>query len=166
MRPSISYLKTRISVDVVSGVVTWIDATKNHRPLNGKEAGCSRRSGTSGKLYWHIKVDGVAINRSHIVFLFAHGRWSDIQIDHINGNSLDDRSENLREVTGIENSWNHKGRRKSSWLPMGVRKLPSGMYQSRITCNKKVHHLGAFSSLEKAVSVYQQKRKEMFGDYA
>lgn len=166
MKPSLSYLTTRISVDVGLGIVRWIDATKKHAQLNGKEAGSPRKGTSNGKSYWHVKIDSVPLKRSHIVFLFTNGRWPSLQIDHINGNSLDDRIENLREVTPTQNAWNHKGRRKSSGLPMGIRKSPSGKYQARITCNKKVFQLGSFSSLDEAESIYKQKRKEMFGEYA
>lgn len=165
-KPSIEYLAKRISVDANKGVARWIDATKYHSRLNGRIAGSKRLGTSSRKYYWHIKIDGIHIKRSHIVFLFANGRWPSEQIDHINGSSLDDRIENLREVNQIQNAWNHKGRTKSSGLPMGVRQLPSGKYQARITCNKKVYQIGSFCSLQQAVSAYQTKRKEMFGDYA
>ena len=165
-KQSIDYLARRISVDIHQGIVRWIDATKYHSRLNGRCAGSKRLGTSNGKYYWHVKIDGIPLKRSHIVFLFANGRWPSDQIDHINGNSLDDRIENIREVTHTQNAWNHKGRTKSSGLPMGVRQMPSGKYQARITCNKKVYQIGSFCSLEQAVSAYQTKRKEMFGDYA
>lgn len=165
MKPALEYLRTRLCVDVNAGKVKWIDATKHHVPLNGTEAGCSRIS-HSGKFYWHIKIDGTPIKRANIIFLFAYGRWPEPMVDHINGDSLDDRISNLREVTATQNAWNHKGRKKKTGLPMGVRELPSGRFQARIACNHKKIQIGTFSTLEQAVSAYQQKRKEMFGDYA
>lgn len=165
-KPGLDYLRTRISVDVRLGLVSWIDATKHHRPLNGGQAGSVGKNTSTEKCYWRIKINGLAIKRSHIVFLFANGRWPELQIDHINGNSLDDRIENLREATPTQNAWNHKAKAKKSDLPMGVRALPSGRFQVRITCNKVVHHIGPFDSLDLAQSAYQQKRKEMFGAYS
>lgn len=163
-RPSLAYLRTRLSVDVASGVVTWIDPSKHHRNLTGNPAGYA--FGDKGKKYWYVKVDGKPIKRSWLVFLFDTGQWPKEQLDHRNGNSLDDRRENLREATQMQNAWNHKGRRKSSALPMGVRLLPTGRYQARIACEKSFHSLGTFETVKEAAAVYQQKRKEMFGDYA
>jgi hypothetical protein len=166
MKPSLEYLQTRISVDVEAGRVYWIDATKHHAPLNGKEAGSPRKSSHTGKFYWHVKVDTQPLKRSHLVFLFAHGRWPGLQIDHINGESLDDRIENLREATVTQNAWNHKSRRKSSSTPMGVRVTREGKYQARIAVNKKQIAIGTFDTPDLASQAYQQKRKEFFNEYA
>lgn len=165
MKPSLAYLKTRLLVDVHRGVATWIDATAQHAALNGREAG-SARTNHSGKVYWHIKVDGVALKRSHIVFLFAHGRWPDNQVDHISGDSLDDRIVNLREATAMQNAWNHKRRAKRSHCPMGIRRMASGRYQARIACNKRTVYLGTFATEHEATQAYQQQRKELFGEFA
>jgi len=166
MKPSLEYLKTRISVDVEAGLVYWVDATKHHAPLNGKEAGSPRNSSHNSKHYWHVKVDSTPIKRSHLVFLFSHGRWPSLQIDHINGNSLDDRIGNLREATATQNAWNHKTRRKGAQTPMGVRVTHNGKYQARIAVNKKQIAIGTFDTPDLASQAYQQKRKEFFNEYA
>lgn len=165
-KPSFEYVFSRLRVDVEAGIATWIDATKHHRNLNGRNAG-SARNGGRNKKYWHIKIDGVAYKRSHLVFLAAYGRWPELHIDHIDGDSLNDKLSNLREATQTQNAWNHKTRSKKSSLPMGVRTVASsGRYQARIACNKKMIHLGAFDTPEQASAVYQQKRKELFGEYS
>ena len=166
MRPSLEYLRKRLSVNIDKGVVTWIDATKSHRQLNGCEAGSPSKNKLNGKSYWYIKVDKKRIKRAHIVFLFATGRWPQLQMDHISGYSLDDRYANLREVTSTQNAWNHKKRAKRSDCPMGVKELPSGRYIARIACNKKTHTFGPYKTAGEASMVYQNKRKEFFNDYA
>ena len=162
-RPSLEYLRSRLAVDLASGNATWINATEHHKRLNGLPAGTLRKG---AKRYAYIKVDGLALKRSHIVFLFGTGRWPENQIDHINGDSTDDRFGNLRDVTHTQNAWNHKGRAKASPLPMGVRALASGRFHARIACNKQKFQFGPFDTAAEAQAVYQQKRKEYFGDYA
>lgn len=166
MKPSLEYLKTRINVDVEAGRVYWIDATKFHASLNGMEAGSPRTNSRHDKNYWYVKLDSKALKRSHLVFLFLNGRWPDLQIDHINGDSLDDRASNLREATATQNAWNHKTRRKRSTTPMGVRLLRSGKYQARIAVNKQQIVIGLFETPDMAAQAYQQKRKEFFNEYA
>lgn len=166
MKPSLSYLKTRVRVDVEAGRVFWIDATKHHANLIGQEAGSARRSSHGTKRYWYVKVDSRPIKRSHLVFLFATGQWPVEQVDHINGDSLDDRRANLREATPTQNAWNHKTRRKQASTPMGVRRTASGRFQARIGFNKQQIVIGVFETPDLAATAYQQKRKELFNDFA
>lgn len=166
MKPSLEYLKLRLRVDLDSGRVYWIDATKHHQNLVGKDAGSARHCARNGKSYWYVKVDSLALKRSHLVVLFATGRWPELQVDHINGDSLDDRRINLREATPTQNAWNHKTRRKASGTPMGVRRMASGKFQARIGFNKCQIVIGTFESPSLASIAYQQKRKELFRDYA
>lgn len=166
MRPTLDYLKTRVRVDVDTGRVFWIDATKHHANLVGKEAGSIRRSSHNDKSYWCVKVDSVGIKRSHLVFLFATGNWPMLQIDHVNGDSLDDRKSNLREATATQNAWNHKHRSKKSTTPMGVRMIASGRFQARIAVEKKQIVIGTFDTPDQAEQAYQQKRKEYFHEYS
>jgi hypothetical protein len=163
-RPTLEYLKTRLSVDIEGGRVFWINATKHHARLNGKEAGCKRLS--KGKYYWHIKINGYPIKRAHIVFLFATGKWAEPLIDHINGDSLCDEITNIREATHSQNCQNIKSIKKSSPLPMGVRVAVSGRFVARIRHNNKPQTIGTFDTPADASIAYQKKRIELFGDFA
>lgn len=154
-----------VDVDINTGRVFWKNISKYHNEKINKEAGCAKTD--KGKTYHVIQIKGQKIKRSQIVFFAANGRWADPLVDHINGNSIDDRITNLREATVQENAMNHKKRKCRSGLPMGVRLVAgSGRYQARITLNKKQHHLGAYDTPEEAAEVYQKARREMFGDFA
>lgn len=163
--PNISRILSRLKVCLETGRLFWIDATKHHARLNGLEAGCPRKT-HNGKQYWHVKIDGKAIKRSHIVLAVATGIWPTDCVDHINGDSLDDRSCNLRHATAQQNCWNHKRRQKASPLPMGVREIRPGHFQARIAVNKKQLSLGVFDSICAAQAAYLSARKEYFGDYS
>lgn len=155
---------SKLSVDTETGRVTWIKAPRTHPRMQGQEAG-SMRPTQAGKFYCVIKIRKIAVKRGHIVFLAKHGHWPSPCLDHINGDSTDDRSCNLREATVQQNAMNHKKRAKRSALPMGIRIL-GGRFQARIGFNKKQIHLGCFDTLEEARQVYLSQRKELFGEYA
>ena len=158
------WLFSRLALDVVTGRVYWRNPSKYHAEKLGIEAG-TVWAGTRSTPYWVVRLDGKAYKRSRIVFCMMHGRWPEPCVDHINGDSLDDRPANLREATLTENAWNHKRRAKRSLLPMGVRALGS-RYQARIACNKMMHCLGVFDTPEAAADAYQRARKEYFREFA
>lgn len=83
-------------------------------------------------------------------------------IDHVNGNRLDNRKENLRFATPQQNSWNisENSRRKSG--SRGVHKAGNG-FQAMTKVNGKNKHLGYFSTEEKAAECYETYIKEKRG---
>jgi hypothetical protein len=103
-----------------TGQFYWINPPKRHPDLLNKEAGCSQKS-RGNKNYWVIKLNGKKYKRGHLVYFLIHGEWPKPCLDHINGNSLDDRPENLRKATITENNWNQKTRKRTINLPIGVR---------------------------------------------
>lgn len=151
------------TVDLAAGKVFWRNVAKEHARLNGKEAGASR---SKGKPYWVIKVNKMAYRRAQIILAIATGVWPAECVDHINGNSLDDRASNLRHATVAQNAMNHKTRAKSAAEPMGVRLTASGRYQARIAMNKRQIVIGVFDSASAASAAYQLARKEMFREFA
>lgn len=153
-------------VDLIGGKLFWKAVSKYHGSLNGKQAG-SPRPTHNGKSYWVIGIGGKAYRRGRLIFLVMHGRWPAPCLDHIDGNSLNDASSNLRECTVTENAWNHKKRARRISLPMGVRVVASsGRFAARISYHGRQIHLGAFDTAIEAQQVYLQKRKELYGQFA
>ena len=76
-----------------------------------------------GRGYPHtrLRLEGQhpTIRLHHMVWAVVHGRFPS-QIDHINGNPLDNRLENLREVSSSENMLNIVHR----WKPNASTGLP------------------------------------------
>lgn len=158
-------LRLLLSYAPQEGVFYWTNPPKGHLNLLGKEAGSSTPS-RSGKRYVNIQINGRKYKRSRLAFLYMNGRWPTEMMDHKNGSSLDDMWSNLREASATQNSWNHKTRKRSQSLPMGVRQDVRGKFVARIGHNKTLITIGTFETVEAAHRAYQNERSARYGDFA
>jgi hypothetical protein len=95
------------------------------------------------------------------VFAVVHGRWPTDQIDHIDGDPTNNRVENLREVSGLENQRNMKRYTNNTSGYTGVRRTASGKWQALIADRGRRIHLGVFEDVEDAAAVYRAKADEL-----
>lgn len=82
-------------------------------------------------------------------------------VDHINGDKLDDRIQNLRVC---EHKDNMKNIRKGNKV-IGVFQLKNGKWAARIMHNYKGMHLGYFDTEQEAIIARLTKEFELCGDY-
>ena len=73
-------------------------------------------------------------------------------VDHINGIRTDNRVENLRWVSGIQNNWNNCGKGYF---------LRGNKYQAHIRQNGRTIHLGLHDTPEEARQAYETKFLEL-----
>jgi hypothetical protein len=87
-------------------------------------------------------------------------------IDHINGNRSDNRIENLRVVTGMQNANNQQTRlagARKAMLGASFHK-PSGKWISRVKINGKDKYLGLFDTPDEANQAYLAAKREIAKD--
>lgn len=89
------------------------------------------------------------------------------EIDHINGNGLDNRRENLRICNRRENCMNVSKAKNKSSIYKGVswRTRQKG-WRASIASNYRYYELGVFKSEIDAALAYNEKAKELFGEFA
>lgn len=89
----------------------------------------------------------------------------DMQVDHINGNGLDNRRQNLRLATHSLNLANQRiqTRPKSSQFK-GVT-LQHGRWVSRIKIDRHQFYLGSFGIEEEAASAYNKAAVAAWGEF-
>lgn len=117
------------------------------------------------KFKWYtVKTAGLfyAVRHSHMISGMRHTIFMHREIlafpkgmetDHINGNGLDNRRENLRIVTTRENQQN-RHTHKSSKYPGVDWKAKSNKWRSRIQIDNKSQHLGYFNDEKSAAQAY------------
>lgn len=97
---------------------------------------------------------------------FILGAEKGQQVDHVNGDGLDNRRENLRFSTQSENLQNmHAGRGSSKFKGVGWFES-SGKWRAKTKFNGKYIHIGLFSSEIEAAKAYNEKALELFGEFA
>lgn len=87
-------------------------------------------------------------------------------VDHVNGNGMDNRRENLRFATRSQNAMNAKGKAGSK-SPKGVSYCKTNKrYRARITLEGKTVFLGFHDTKKKAVNAYKKAAFHYFGEFA
>lgn len=160
MKPlTIDRLMDVLNYDSESGLFTWKNPPSEHPRLRDYTAGGI----TTG--YVMIKIDGQKYKAHRLAWLYVHGEWPSRDIDHINGCPLDNRIVNLRLASNPQNQANRK-RDREKVTPKGVKALPSGRFQSRITIDKRLITLGTFDTPEAAHSAYMDAATTHYGSFA
>lgn len=89
------------------------------------------------------------------------------RVDHINGDRLDNRRENLRVVTPSQNLQNRKGSPHTTSGRKGVCwHRERGKWHVRISVNGTRIHLGYHDDLETATLLYDAAARHFFNGYA
>lgn len=126
--------------------------------------------------YIRTTMNGKKVSLHRYIWLLHTGDWPKQEIDHINRDPLDNRVENLRDVSRSQNNKNQaplcrlgRERTKRSGLPIGVkhdRRCRSRPYEARARSNGRLKHLGRFATPEEASRAYQEAVRSLKGTNA
>jgi hypothetical protein len=117
-----------------------------------KEYKWSRLCGNKPPFYFCRNVRKSGTRKIILLHKFIMDAPDNLEVDHKNLNTLDNRKSNLRICTHAENCRNRKGISNSTGYKGVSRK--GIKYRARITKNRKIIFLGDFDTPEKAYAAY------------
>lgn len=99
----------------------------------------------------------------HKLLLIDAGK---MQVDHIDGDGLNNRRSNLRLVSTAQNQWNQRRHSDNTSGVKGVhRSSRDKKWCAQIRVSNKVHSLGHFDTLEAAAAAYAEASKRLHGEF-
>lgn len=157
---TLGILHAILRYDAMTGVFVWL-IDRPHAPALS-EAGCVRSK------YHRISIDHRKYLTHRLAWFYVYGVWPSGQIDHRNGNRLDNRLENLRVANFSTNQANIgvKPNKKTPW-PKGVSYETSrGKWRAGIKVRGKSYNLGYHGTPELAHAAYIVAARGHFGEFA
>lgn len=142
------------------GVLYW-----KIKPCNNVQIG-DQAGNKNVRGYWVTGIQRKLYQNHRLIFMWHYG-YLPQYIDHINGNTLDNRIENLRPATCLQNQHNAKKRNDNK---SGVKGLSwdkqCQKWKAQIRYNGQKIYLGLFESLENAEEFITLCREMIHGEFA
>jgi hypothetical protein len=120
-------------------------------------------SGGYANRYFHRKMKSKSISMHRMIM----NTPDNMDTDHINHNTLDNRRCNLRICDKFQNNQNRSisknntsGRKGVAWYKR------YGKWRVQIQFNNKKIHVGYYDDIDDASKAYNKKAKELFGEFA
>lgn len=147
------------------GVLYWRSSKLANK--TGTPAGClTTPKGAKRRQTIEVRWMGKAFQAHRLIWELFNGPIpTPYEIDHIDGNPLNNRIENLRLATSQENSRNVGLTSANSTGFKGVSRFPNGRFRADIRIRNKTKYLGQFDSPIDAHMAYVQAAKKLHGDF-
>ena len=147
-----------IRYEPASGVLVWAAS-------RGPVSAGSPASSVNSLGYGRVKIAGRSFLAHRLAWALHHGAWPRGQIDHINGDKLDNRICNLREATRAENQQNRSSCTEHKGVTLVSSGAMRGKWLARCAKEGRRHHIGYFSSQAAAVDAYKQAARRLHGAF-
>ncbi len=152
--PTAEYLHEVFRYDEKTGQLFWKRRPRHHyrQPtgwgINAKLAGTRAGNAFQGK-YRQVSLNGKAYYEHRIIYAMCTGVWP-AMVDHLDGNGLNNRFENLVPSSYPENGKNLRRYANNKHGYTGIRPV-GARWHAHITENGKQVHLGSFPGKAAAI---------------
>lgn len=149
-------LKHHLFYDQDSGIFTWIKPFKRGQKI-GCIAGVKHNRG-----YWAIQFNKRSYLAHRLAWLYVYGEFPENYIDHIDGVRNNNKIENLRLATGLQNSQNRKLPSNNTSSYIGVYfKTMANKWCAKIDFESKRYYLGNHATAELAYMAYKEAKARL-----
>ena len=150
--PTKERLHELFTYSFVEGALYW----KSYPNL----AGC--KDSYNGR--WRIKLNRILYQRQRLTWAYFHGDPGAFIVDHINKIPDDDRIENLRLASSLQNNCNTKVRWSNTSGFKGV-SANRDKWRAYIGWQKQRIYLGTYSTKEEAAAAYAEAANRLHGEF-
>jgi hypothetical protein len=173
--PDIDFVRECLAYDPDTGVFTWRERpiehftnARGHWQWNGRYPGTpagSEKGRSRSRNYIGIRLNGELFNAHRLAWLLHYGidPWP-LEIDHIDGDALNNRIGNLRLATRSQNTSNRRFAGDTQTGVKGVTVHRNG-YIACVKANGKRYYLGKFRTVAEAAKAYQEASKRLHGEF-
>lgn len=155
--PSIEELNELLTIDTINGTLSW-KARANSKRWNTRFAG--KTAGTIVNGYVLVRINKVPFYAHRLIYKMVHGQVPD-EIDHIDGNTLNNAPCNLRDGSNSENAKNRALQSNNKTGRHGIHNKPGNTTGFIVKVSGKYE--GSFDSWDDAVRVRDEaERREGF----
>lgn len=146
----------------------WFTSDRQYKNWNTRyannEAGYTHKK-PDGALYKKVSIFKREYAVHRVIFMWMEGRWPDPQIDHKDGDGLNNVWNNLREATASQNNYNRRAKKSNKSGYKGVHPVKNG-FKATISVEGKSMSLGTFSTAKDAYMAYKRAAERYHGEFA
>jgi hypothetical protein len=157
-------LRELLTYDPATGIFTRCVGRGGVRA--GSVAGCVWEKGANGP-YLRISIDGRQYSAHRLAFLWITGEFPPDDVDHIDGDGLNNRLGNLRAATRTQNLANRRRHKNNTSGFKGVSfHKRERRFRAKIQVGGKTQNLGSFDTAESAHAAYCAAAEKTHGAFA
>lgn len=155
-----------IDYDPFSGVIRWkyrariwFTTDRQYKTWNKRFAGAI--AGTVHNGYRDVRILGPTYKAHRLAWFYCYEKWPSDDIDHVDGDCLNNAIGNLRDIPHKENTRNQRIHRHNKSGVMGVNfHKRDQKYYVYIGARESREHIGVFKTFEEAVKARRAAERD------
>jgi len=151
-------LRELFQYDPETGVFKRLVGRSHNAPKGAIAGSQARDSRKPDSFYLRIKINRRLYKAHRLAWLYMTGEFPKDEIDHIDGNSLNNSFANLREATRTQNMQNCRRTNKYGFQGVSPR---NSKWVAVLSVNKKPFYLGVYSTPQAAHAAYIKAKRQL-----
>jgi hypothetical protein len=171
----IEFLRECFSYDPETGVIRWRTRPEEHFPSAADAAAWNtQNAGTvafaspdaSGYCRAEVRYEGrrLRLTAGRVAFVIHHGSSPRI-VDHVDGDTTNNRIDNLRAASDAENMWNRRRGKDRGGVPRGAYPGRNRRWYAQANQHNRKVYLGVYDTMWQAHDAYCAFVRRERGDF-